>query len=61
MACGTGSCATLVASQSYGYCGREADLVLDGGILHIQHDENSPVFMTGEAVEVFQGEIDDEF
>ena len=59
-ACGTGSCATLVAAQRLGLCRREADLLLDGGTLHIEHDENAPVFMTGEATEVYRGEICDE-
>ena len=57
LACGTGSCATLVAAQRRDLCGREADIVLDGGTLHIEHDENASVFMTGEAKEVYRGEI----
>ena len=57
LACGTGSCATLVAAQRRNLCGREADIILDGGTLHIEHDQNASVFMTGEAKEVYQGEI----
>jgi diaminopimelate epimerase len=57
MACGTGSCATLVAAQRTGRIGLEADVVLDGGTLHIKHEEGGPVFMTGPAKEVFKGEI----
>ena len=37
--------------------GLEADVVLDGGTLHIKHEEGGPVFMTGPAKEVFKGEI----
>ena len=58
MACGTGSCATLVAAQRTGRIGLEADVVLDGGTLHIKHEEGGPVFMTGPAKEVFKGVID---
>lgn len=58
MACGTGSCATLVAAQRTGRVGVEADVVLDGGVLHIKHEEGGPVLMTGPAEEVFKGEIE---
>ena len=57
MACGTGSCATLVAAQRTGRVGVEADVILDGGTLHIKHEENGPVLMTGPAQEVFRGVI----
>ena len=56
MACGTGSCATLVAAQLTGRAGEEADILLDGGTLHIQHAEDGPVLMTGPAKEVYRGE-----
>ena len=58
MACGTGSCATLVAAQRTGRVGVEADVILDGGVLHIKHEEGGPVLMTGPAEEVFRGIID---
>lgn len=57
MACGTGSCATLVAAQRTGRVGVEADVILDGGTLHIKHEEGGPVLMTGPAEEVFKGNI----
>lgn len=57
MACGTGSCATLVAAQRTGRVGTEADIILDGGTLHIKHIEGESVFMTGPATEIFKGEI----
>ncbi len=60
-ACGTGSCAALVAAQRSALCGSEADLILDGGVLHIEHLPEAPVFMTGPAAEIFRGEIGDEF
>lgn len=58
MACGTGSSATLVAAQRTGRVGVEADVILDGGVLHIKHEEGGPVLMTGPAEEVFKGEIE---
>jgi len=58
MACGTGSCATLVAAQRTGRVGVEADVLLDGGVLHIKHEEGGPVLMTGPAEEVFRGAIE---
>lgn len=57
LACGTGSCATLVAARRTGRVGDEADIVLDGGTLHIKYAENDHVLMTGPAAEVFKGEI----
>ncbi|SHK49815.1 diaminopimelate epimerase [Fibrobacter sp. UWEL] len=57
MACGTGSCATLVAAQRTGRVGLESDVVLDGGTLHIKHEEDGPVLMTGPAKECFRGEV----
>ena len=41
-----------------GRVGVEADIVLDGGTLHIKHEEYGPVLMTGPAQEVFKGEIE---
>jgi diaminopimelate epimerase len=37
--------------------GAEADIILDGGTLHIKHLDGGPVLMTGPATEVFRGEI----
>ena len=59
-ACGTGSCAALVAAQKKALCGDAADIVLDGGVLHIGHKAGQPVFMTGPALEIFTGEIGNE-
>lgn len=55
MACGTGSCATLVAAQRTNRVGLESDIILDGGTLHIKHEEGGPVLMTGPAKECFTG------
>lgn len=56
LACGTGACATVVASVLNGYTEREVDVVLLGGTLHIHWDENTNhVFMTGPARFSFDG------
>ena len=58
-ACGTGACATAVAAASTGRCGEEADVVMDGGTLHIRWSgEGGHLFMTGPAVKVFDGTIE---
>ncbi|MBQ7888097.1 MAG: diaminopimelate epimerase [Clostridia bacterium] len=59
LACGTGSCAVLVAANLCGLCDRRATIVLDGGELVDQWDEETGhVFMTGPATHVFDGEYD---
>ena len=56
MACGTGACATAVAAAAGGHCGRESDVVMDGGTLHIEwRESDNRVYMTGPAVIVFNG------
>lgn len=58
-ACGTGACATLVACVLNGKTGREIDLDLNGGTLHLLWDEaTNCVFMTGPATEVFSGTLE---
>jgi len=57
LACGTGACAVAVACVLNGYAGREVEVELKGGSLHIHWDEASNhVYMTGGAVTVFSGE-----
>ena len=56
-ACGTGSCATLVAARKIRNAAEKAEIVLDGGSLFIAYNPGGHVFMTGSAYEIFQGEI----
>lgn len=58
MACGTGTCATVVAAILNGLVEKEAEVILDGGNLHIswEDDSSAHVFMTGPAEKVFEGE-----
>jgi len=56
-ACGTGACATAVAACLSGRAGRESDIVMDGGMLHIEwRESDNHVCMTGPAEFVFDGE-----
>lgn len=57
LACGTGTCATNVAAALTGRAGRENDVQLLGGILHINWAEDNHVFMTGPAAESFRGTV----
>lgn len=57
-ACGTGACATAVAAAVCGKTGRTTQVVMDGGTLTIYWDEQTgKVFMRGNAVKVFEGQI----
>ena len=59
LACGTGSCAVLAAANLCGLADRRAVIVLDGGELIDEWDEQTGhIFMTGPATHVFDGEYD---
>jgi diaminopimelate epimerase len=59
MACGTGACATAVAVVLTGRGGRRSNIVMDGGTLSIEwNEQDGHVYMTGPAEFVFDGEIE---
>lgn len=59
MACGTGACATAVAGSVIGVIGRDVNVIMDGGPLHICWDKiDGHLYMTGPAATVFTGEIE---
>lgn len=60
LACGTGTCATVVASVLNGYCNYNEEVLvhLRGGDLKITYKKDGTVFMTGNAIKVFDGEIE---
>lgn len=60
LSCGSGSCASVVAAVENNYCDRNTDITvhLRGGSLKINYDENSVVYMTGNATKVFEGVIE---
>jgi diaminopimelate epimerase len=58
LACGTGACATVVASVLNGWTDRTATVSLKGGDLLIEWSEaDNHVYMTGPAAEVFRGTV----
>ena len=58
-ACGTGACATAVASAMQGYTDADGcDVIMDGGTLTVQWDpDTKEVLMTGAAEFVFDGTV----
>ena len=59
LACGTGACAAVVAGIRRGLLDAEVRVATRGGELTIRWPgDGRPVMMTGDAVRVFDGEID---
>ena len=58
MACGTGASAAAVAAGINGLTGSLVKVTLLGGNLVIEWKEGGHVYMTGPAVEVFEGRFD---
>lgn len=56
-ACGTGACATLVASARRKLTGRRAEIVLDGGSLEVEWLADNHIRMTGPVATSFTGEL----
>ncbi len=60
LACGTGACATLVAARLNGLCDSKVTLKLLGGDLQIEWNEaDNHIYMTGAAVTIFEGRVND--
>ena len=60
LACGTGTCATVVAAVLNGYCKKEEEILvhLRGGDLRIIYHEDETVTMIGPATYVFEGKME---
>lgn len=58
LACGTGACASLVASVLNDKVNKDVTVHLAGGNLEIRWDSDDIVYMTGPAEEVFKGTIE---
>lgn len=56
LACGTGACASLVASRLGGLCAAVAKVTVPGGDLQVEWNDNRGVFLTGPARQVYDGE-----
>jgi diaminopimelate epimerase len=59
MACGTGACAAVVASSLAGLTGRAAEVLFPGGLLEVLWRDDDQAVLTGPAVWVYDGELDD--
>ena len=59
MACGSGACATTVASAMTGRTGRSVRVHLSGGTLEIEWGRDDRLYMTGPAAEICSGEWPD--
>ena len=57
LACGTGTCATVIAANLNGLTEKSATVHLDGGDLQIDWGKDNHVYMTGAAEKVFTGII----
>jgi diaminopimelate epimerase len=58
LACGSGACAALVAAARRGLSGRAADVIVDGGRLHVEWRDDGHVVMTGPVATSFEGSFD---
>jgi diaminopimelate epimerase len=58
LSCGTGACASTVASAINQWTGRNVQVHLKGGDLNVKWDENDRVTLLGPAEEVFSGQIE---
>lgn len=54
LACGTGSCSSVVMAYENGLTGRHVDVELYLGVLRVDYEEDGTVYMTGPAEEVFE-------
>ncbi len=58
LACGTGACASMVASRLSGLVDRSLTVEVKGGALRTQWAIDGRVYMTGPAVEVYSGDLE---
>ena len=62
LVCGTGACAAVVAGIRLGLLDARVDVQTHGGLLTIEWqdgpDHSAPVFLTGPATSVFEGQVD---
>lgn len=56
LACGSGSCAAMVAAHLKGLTGDRVDITQPGGLLTVEWDGKGEVFLSGDARFVFDGD-----
>lgn len=59
LACGSGSCAAMVAARLKGLVGDVVDITQPGGKLRVEWDGSGEVFLGGDAQAVFEGDWPD--
>ena len=57
-ACGTGACASVIATNKMQLVENKVSVTMPGGFLKVEIASNDHIFMTGEATKVFEGKID---
>ncbi len=59
LACGSGACAAMAAGRLLGWFDAAVELQLPGGTLRLEwNGEGQPLYMTGPAQKVFEGEVE---
>ncbi|MBU0753625.1 MAG: diaminopimelate epimerase [Planctomycetes bacterium] len=58
LACGTGAAASAAVAIAYGWAKSPVEVRLPGGSLFLRWDSRGPVYLSGDAVEVFHGEVE---
>jgi len=59
LACGSGSCAAMVAARLKGRAGDVVDITQPGGLLRVEWDGRGDVYLSGDAQFVFDGDWSD--
>lgn len=58
-ACGTGACAAVAVLHRRGRVGEHVDVALPGGVLTVRYGSQGTLHLSGPAVEVARGELDE--
>ena len=56
-ACGTGACASVIATNRMQLVDNKVSVSMPGGFLKVEITSNGHIFMTGEATKVFEGKV----
>ncbi len=57
-ACGTGACASVIATNKMQLVENKVSVNMPGGFLKVEITPNEHIFMTGDATKVYEGKID---
>ena len=56
-ACGTGACASVIATNRMQLVEKRVSVNMPGGFLKVEITSNKHIFMTGTATKVFEGKV----